>query len=407
MALVTPPSWLQAGTYPAESDRLNAQALYATTGIIGSSSLAVTQNSPAGMSVLVASGWAAIVGTTQANMGVYTTYNDASTVLTVTTANPTLPRIDRVVVTIRDSYYTGAYNDVIFQVIAGTAAASPSAPATPANSISLATIAVGAAVTSIVTANITDTRVSTTTNLPVGDLTEVQGGTGITVTNGTGPIPSVAINSTVATLTGTQVLTNKDLTSGTNTFPTSLVTLTGSQTLTNKTLTTPVISTITNTGTLTLPTTTDTLVGRATTDTLTNKTLTTPIINNSLFKSPEERYTISATAATGTIAFDTQTQGVLYYTSNATGNFTLNFTNVDANLAVGDSISCVFLNTNGTTAYYASAFQVDSVSVTPKWSGGTAPSTGNASAIDSYSFTIIKTASATFTVLAGGAVKFA
>ena len=59
----------------------------------------------------------------------------------------------------------------------------------------------------------------------------------------------------------------------------AVVTTTGTQTLTNKTLTTPTISSISNTGTLTLPTSTDTLVGRATTDTLTNKTLTSPTIN--------------------------------------------------------------------------------------------------------------------------------
>lgn len=149
-----------------------------------------------------------------------------------------------------------------------------------------------------------------------------------------------------------------------------------------------------------------------TSQTFTNKTLTSPTTNtathnNSLMKSPEERLTISATAATGTVAFDTQTQGILYYTTNASANFTLNFTNVNANLTTGDSISCVFLNTNGATAYYPNAFQVDSVSVTPKWSGGTAPTAGNASAIDSYSFIIIKTGNAAFTVLAGGAVKFA
>ena len=144
------------------------------------------------------------------------------------------------------------------------------------------------------------------------------------------------------------------------------------------------------------------------TQTLTNKTLTAPITNNPVIKSPEERCTVSATAATGTVAFDTQTQGVLYYTTNASANFTLNFTNVNANLAVGDSISCVFLNTNGATAYYPTAFQVDSSSVTPKWVGGTAPSAGNASSIDAYTFTIIKTASTpTYTVLAGGATKFA
>ena len=135
-------------------------------------------------------------------------------------------------------------------------------------------------------------------------------------------------------------------------------------------------------------------------------------LTNKAFTSPEENITISATAATGTVNFDFVTQGILYYTTNASANFTLNFrgnssTTLDSLMSVGQSISAVFLNTNGATAYYASAFQVDGSSVTPKWSGGTAPASGNASAIDSYSFTIIKTAAATFTVLAGGAVKFA
>lgn len=170
MTLRTPPSWLQNGSHPAENDRLTTQALYATTGIIGASSLAVTPNSPAGMSVIVATGWAAIVGTTQSNMGTYVAYNDAPNTLTVTTANPTNPRIDIVVVTVQDAYYTGAFNDVIFQVIAGTPAGSPTAPATPANSIKLANIAVGAGVTSITASNITDQRVDVTTNLPAPQL---------------------------------------------------------------------------------------------------------------------------------------------------------------------------------------------------------------------------------------------
>jgi hypothetical protein len=203
MALVTPPSWLQAGSYPAESDRLNAQALYATTGIIGSASMAITPNSPAGMSVRVATGWAAVVGTTQPNMGVYTAYNDATTVLTITTADPTNPRIDRVVMTIRDAYYTGAFNDVIYQVLAGTPAGSPTAPATPANSISLATIAVGAGVTSITAGNITDTRVDVTTNLPAPQLNfSVNAQTGTTYTtvfNDNGKLVTQANASAITT----------------------------------------------------------------------------------------------------------------------------------------------------------------------------------------------------------------
>jgi hypothetical protein len=156
---------LQAGSYPAQYDRIIQQALYATTGIIGSASLAVGANSPAGMSVRVAAGWGAVVGTTTTDMGVYTFYNDALNTLTITTADATNPRIDLVCATVRDAFYSGAFNDVIFQVIAGTPAGSPVAPALPANSISLATVAVGAAVTQINSGNITDTRVATTSNL--------------------------------------------------------------------------------------------------------------------------------------------------------------------------------------------------------------------------------------------------
>ena len=191
MTLLTPPNWLQAGSYPAQYDRINQQALYATTGIIGSSSLAVTANSPAGMSVRVASGWAAIIGTTTTDMGVYSLYNDALATLTITTADPTNPRIDLVCATVRDAFYSGAFNDVIFQVIAGTPAGSPVAPALPANSISLATVAVGAAVTQINSGNITDTRVAVTTNLPVGDITGVTAGTGL---SGGGTSGTVTLN---------------------------------------------------------------------------------------------------------------------------------------------------------------------------------------------------------------------
>jgi hypothetical protein len=139
----------------------------------------------------------------------------------------------------------------------------------------------------------------------------------------------------------------------------------------------------------------------------TSPTLTTPVI-----VSPEERMTVSATAATGTINFDAVTQGVLYYTSNASADWTLNVrgssgTTLNSALATGDAITVSFLVTNGSTAYKHSALTIDGSAVAPKWSGGTAPAAGNASSIDAYSFTIIKTASATFTVLGAGPIKYA
>jgi hypothetical protein len=124
-----------------------------------------------------------------------------------------------------------------------------------------------------------------------------------------------------------------------------------------------------------------------------------------------ETATVSATAATGTINYDITTQSVLYYTSNASANWTVNFrgssgTSLNTIMATGESMSVTFLVTNGATAYYNSAVQVDGSSVTPKWQGGTAPTSGNASSIDSYTYVIIKTGSAAFTVLAAQ-TKFA
>jgi hypothetical protein len=262
-----------------------------------------------------------------------------------------------------------------------------------------------------------------------GDITALTAGTGISISSATGPIPTVAIDSTVATLTGSQTLTNKTLTApvistiantGTLTLPTSTDTLVGratTDTLTNKTLTAPVISTITNTGTLTLPTSTDTIVGRATTDTLTNKTLTSPAINGGtitgpVLVGPEERTTVAATAATGTIAYDAITQGVLFFTSNASANWTLNIrgnsgTTLNSILAVGDAITVTHLVTQGSTAYYNSAVQIDGSAVTPKYQGGTAFAAGNASSIDAYVYTVVKTAATpTYTVFASQ-TKFA
>jgi hypothetical protein len=116
--------------------------------------------------------------------------------------------------------------------------------------------------------------------------------------------------------------------------------------------------------------------------------------------------TVSATAATGTINYDITTQSVLYYTSNASANWTVNFrgssgTSLNTLMTTGQSMTVAFLVTQGSTAYYNSAVQVDGTTsgVTTRWLGG-APTAGNASGIDSYRYLIIKTGSATFTVLA-------
>jgi hypothetical protein len=126
---------------------------------------------------------------------------------------------------------------------------------------------------------------------------------------------------------------------------------------------------------------------------------------SSKFVNALEGVTVSATAATGTINYDVTTQSVLYYTSNASANWTVNFrassgTSLNTAMATGEAITVVFLVTNGSTAYYNNAITIDGTSVTPKYQGGTAWTAGTASSIDVYSYTIIKTASATYTVLA-------
>ena len=124
-----------------------------------------------------------------------------------------------------------------------------------------------------------------------------------------------------------------------------------------------------------------------------------------VFQDAAEVTTISATAATGTINYDVTTQSVLYYTTSASANWTVNVranssTSLDTLMSTGQSLTVVFLVTQGATAYYNNAFQIDGSSVTPKYQGGTAWTSGNVSGIDAYSYTIVKTGSATFTVFA-------
>lgn len=195
-----------------------------------------------------------------------------------------------------------------------------------------------------------------------GDLTAVSAGTGITVTNGAGPIPSVAVDDTLVATTS------------------------NTMTLSNKTLTSPLIS---------------------------GGTSTTTTVAYPILISPEERLNVSATTSTGTINFDLATAGTLYHTNNAAANHTLNFrfssnTSLTNVLTTNDSITAVFMNTNGATAYYPNVITVDGATsgVSVKYQGGTAFAAGNASSVDAYVFNIIKTAATSYTVLASQ-TKFA
>lgn len=166
-------------------------------------------------------------------------------------------------------------------------------------------------------------------------------------------------------------------------------------------------TTLSSSTTLTLPNVTSTVAVLGTAQTFTALQTfsgSTSVLAGALTNAAETT-TVSATAATGTIAYDVTTQSVLYYTSNASANWTVNFrassgTSLNTAMATGQSITVAFLVTQGATAYYNNAVQVDGSSVTPKWQGGTAPTAGNASSIDVYTYTIVKTGSATFTVFA-------
>ena len=198
---------------------------------------------------------------------------------------------------------------------------------------------------------------------------------------------------TAVTLDGVQTLTNKTIAFSSNTL-TDVASTNTSQTLTNKTIAfgSNTLSNVLSDNTVQTVTGTKTFAG-------TTSTLAAVLTNAA------EVATISATAATGTINYDVTTQSVLYYTSNASANWTVNFrassgTSLNTAMATGQSVTVAFLVTQGATAYYNSAVQVDGSSVTPKWQGGTAPTAGNASGVDSYVYTIVKTGSATFTVFA-------
>jgi hypothetical protein len=171
MAAINPCGWLQnaGATHTAEQMRnfvyasegvLNATSLVPKSGISQGkgNQLQVTQTGSPSMAVIVKSGTAEVAGTESSKQGAYGVMNDADFTISITAAHATLARIDIIVFKVEDSQYSGANNTSSLVVVDGTPAGSPAPPSAPANSITLAQIAVAAAASSIVNANITDTR---------------------------------------------------------------------------------------------------------------------------------------------------------------------------------------------------------------------------------------------------------
>lgn len=195
---------------------------------------------------------------------------------------------------------------------------------------------------------------------------------------------------------------------------TDFVRTTETQTLTNKTLTAPVIASIVNTGTLTLPTSTDTLVGRATTDTLTNKTLTEPTLTYPTMVAPEEIWSINASAPAAAQNIDVATASAYYFTSNTANAFQFNFrasssVSLGSILPTGSSITIAVVVESGSSAYTAnSAVKIDgtTTNVQTYWQGGNPP-TGSANAHDIYTFSIVRTAATPVYEVFASQTKFA
>ena len=146
--------------------------------------------------------------------------------------------------------------------------------------------------------------------------------------------------------------------------------------------------------------------------TVTSGTVANVIVTDVLLSNNNrELVTVQASAAASTVNFDVLTQQVLFYTSNASANWTLNVrgdgsTTLNDSMSDGQCVTITFLATQGSTGYYANVFTVDSSSVTPLWQGNSAPSAGNADSVDAYVLNITKTANATYTIL-GSQTQFA
>lgn len=127
--------------------------------------------------------------------------------------------------------------------------------------------------------------------------------------------------------------------------------------------------------------------------------------NTTTIQQAQEKVDLNATPATGTINFNLLDQAIVLQTADATGNFTLNFrgnatTTLDSVMSTSQSMTCTYINENGAVPYYLQGAEIDGVTTTVEYYGGVAPSIGSPNEKDYYTFNIIKTGSATFTLLA-------
>lgn len=156
MPILSPPTWAQNGIYTAQLDRLVLNGLLQTSGITSQGSLSVVQEAPATMNVVVNKGTAYIAGVDVSYQGWYHVFNDSNVAINIPVSNPTNPRIDLIYLKVYDQAYFGTENVIAIEIQTGTPDPSPTAPVVSGTVLPLAQVYVGAGVSTITNANITN-----------------------------------------------------------------------------------------------------------------------------------------------------------------------------------------------------------------------------------------------------------
>lgn len=169
------PQFLDSLTYAAKADRQILRD-FITEGILTSTALQVTESDTPAMSVKVAAGVAFVQNDSGTDRGHYRIYNDAAVTKTIAASDPSNPRKDRVIAQVYDAIdIGGSDNKWQIEVLTGTPAASPVAPALPNNALDLAIIDVAAGATTVTNANITDQRTLSTFSNFISQLAQLTG----------------------------------------------------------------------------------------------------------------------------------------------------------------------------------------------------------------------------------------